>query len=114
MTIRPMQDDARLPTSLVVMAQVRRCNGAGLPAMVVRKGDATGGAVLVKVNLLGPGVRVFVQARDAAGRLGWMAALGHVVPEVDADAYIAREHRRDPDLWVIEVEDPQGRNPFAA
>jgi len=56
---------------------------------------------------------VLIQARDMNGKLGWMAALkGELVEEAEADAYIERQVRNDPDLWVIEIEDPEGRRWF--
>lgn len=107
-----MADD-RLPTDLWVRAHIRRCIVDGIPATVVRKGDITGGAVLLKVNQLEQGCRVLTQTRDLDGRSGWLPALnGALVPEAEADGYIARAIRRDPDLWVIEIEDRQGRHPF--
>jgi hypothetical protein len=106
-------DDDRLPTELWLMAHVRRCNGEGVPALVVRRGDASRGTVILKLNLLGNGFRVLNQTRDIDGRLGWMAALGGALAtEADADAYIARAVDRDPDLWVVEIEHRDGWHPF--
>lgn len=106
-------DDARLPTELWLKAQLRRLNGAGTPAMVLKRGDSSGGLVLVKVNSLGAGVRVFTQTRDQDGAMAWIAGLGgRSVPDAEADAYAERSRYRDPDLWIIEVEDRSGALPF--
>jgi hypothetical protein len=105
--------DDRLPSNVWIMAQVRRSNSDGIPAMVVRKGEAQTGTLLLKLNLFEQGCRVLSQARDLDGVLGWLAAFDRaVVPEAEADAYIARATARDPDLWVVEIEDRTGRNPF--
>jgi hypothetical protein len=106
--------DAGLPTELWVMAHVRRLNSEGIPATLARRGERGRGTVLLKLNQLEAGCRVLVQARESDGKLGWLGALGGaLVPEAEADAYIARAVGRDPDLWVVEVEDRHGRNPFA-
>lgn len=95
------------------MAEVRRCLGEGIPVVVSRKGERQGGGLLVKLNQLEQGVRVLTQTRDLEGRPAWLPALqGRLVPDAEADEYIARAVRRDPDLWVVEVEDRLGRNPF--
>lgn len=91
------------------MAQVRRCNDAGVPAMVLRKGDPDGGMVILRTSLLDGTSRVHSLTRDMEGELAWMGALGgEAKPDAEVDAYIARQTQRDPDLWVIEVEDRAG------
>lgn len=105
--------EGRLPTDLWVGAHLRRLTVEGVPAYVVRRGDRTGGTVLLKLNRLEQGCEILTQTRDLDGRLGWLRAFsGQAVAEAEADAYIERSTRRDPDLWVIEIEDRQGRNPF--
>ncbi len=105
--------DERLPSDVWIMAHVRRCNDSGIPAMVVRKGEAKGGTLLLKINQLAEGCRVLSQARGLDGVLGWLAAFkGALVPESEADDYLARAAARDPDVWVIEIEDRSGHNPF--
>ena len=95
------------------MAHVRRCITQGLPVVVVRRGESERGTLILKLNQLEHDVRVLSQARDIDGRLGWLAAFdGRAVKEAEADAYIARAVKRDPDLWVVEIEDREGRHPF--
>lgn len=105
--------EERLPTELWVQAHLRRCSIDAMPAALLRRGEPERGTVLLKLNQIEAGCRILTQARDLDGRLGWLAALGgKLVAEAEADAYIARAVERDPDLWVIEIENPDGRNPF--
>ena len=106
-------DDDRLPSHVWIMAQVRRSNADGIPATVAHRGEEARGTLLVKINQLEHGCRVLSQARDLDGILGWLAVFKDgLVPEAEADAYIARAVARDPDLWVVEVEHRDGLHPF--
>ena len=108
-----MTTDGRLSTELWVQAHLRRCNAEGRFAAVLRKGDQWGGAVVVKLNLLDGTFKVLTQTRDMEGHVAWMAAQqGALLAEADATTYIERQVKRDPDLWVVEIEDKLGRNPF--
>lgn len=106
-------DDSRIPTELWVKAHLRRLSAQGVPAVIVRRGDPHGGMVILKVNRLDLGCRVLTQTRDLDGVLSWMPALkGELVPEAEADDYIARQTARDPDLWVVEIETRGGEHGF--
>jgi hypothetical protein len=105
--------EGRIPTELWVKAHLRRLTAQGLPAVVARRGDPHGGMVVLKINLLESGCRVLAQTRDLDGVLCWLAAFdGRLVPEPEADDYIARQTARDPDLWVVEVETRDGEHGF--
>jgi GMP synthase (glutamine-hydrolysing) len=107
--------EARLKTGIWVQACVRRGDSAGITVTVVRKGDADGGAVLIKLNQRELGCTVLTETRDKDGVRAWMRGTGAApVAESEADAYIARHRQRDPDLWVVEVDDRAGRLPFDA
>ena len=103
----------RLPTELWVAAHLRQCAAKGLPVYVVHKGAPAGGTVMVRIVLRGKGSKVLNQTRDMDGNMGWMDVYeGEIVDETRADQYIQRAIARDPDVWVIEVEDMSGQNPF--
>ncbi len=107
------QADGRLPTELWIKAHLRRCFAEGMPATVVHRGEKNSGTLILKINQLEAGCRVLSQTRDLDGDLAWLAALdGRLVAEGDADTYIDRAVARDPDVWVVEIEDRDGRHPF--
>ena len=99
----------RLKTGIWVSAQIHLCNAKALPLVVIRKGDPDAGAVLLKIVKPDAGATVLTQTRTAEGDLAWMKGTGaDPVTDADADAYIARQLKRDPDIWVIEIEDRDG------
>ena len=104
--------DDRLSTNLWVMGHIRAAAAQGVSMMVLRKGDQSRGTVLLKINMLDRRFMVFAQVRKDE-RLVWSRATGaEPVDETTADAYIDRQVKYDPDLWVIEVEDRRGRHWF--
>ncbi|PHQ69156.1 MAG: hypothetical protein COB93_08780 [Sneathiella sp.] len=103
----------RLKAEIWVKAHIRKCAGHNVPVMVVRRGDDTAGIVLIKVNRLGPGCMVFAPTTNFEdGSRQWRRATGaDWINEADADAYIEKQIKFDSDLWVLEIEDRDGR-PF--
>lgn len=103
--------EPRLKAEFWVKAYIRRCYAQNIPAMVVRHGDDTAGSVLVKLNQFDRGCIVFERTFDLDGNRAWMQATGaEPVAESEADSLIQKQGQFDPDIWVIEVEDPEGRH----
>jgi hypothetical protein len=93
---------------------LRMGNADGRYGTVVRKGDPDAGGVLVMLRH-GAGVSVLSQMRSADGEPAWMRATGAApVDDQAAEAYIARQVKFDPDLWVLEFEAPDMLPPFEA
>jgi hypothetical protein len=104
--------EARGKAGLWVQAALRLGMEAGRTGVVLRKGDPDSGGVLVVLRGR-EGLAVLSQMRTAEGELAWMRATGPApVDEAAADAYVARQVRFDPDLWVIEFEAPDLLPPF--
>ncbi|WP_137111560.1 DUF1491 family protein [Rhodobacter sp. SY28-1] len=99
---------ARLASGIWVSAYLTRLRLADIPAYVTAKGDAEAGAVVVKVALLDGTARAFERRSDlmTGARAWFLLAEGE---ERDVDALVSRTSARDPDLWVIELEDRAGR-----
>ncbi|WP_417599484.1 DUF1491 family protein [Pararhodobacter oceanensis] len=98
----------RLTAEFWVQAYLTRLRLQDIPAFVTAKGDLTAGAVMVKQAPLDGSASLYQRQFDLLeDRRKWeQIAQGE---ETEIDARIARERSRDPDLWVIEVEDRAGR-----
>lgn len=98
----------RLTSDFWVRAYLARLRLADIPAYVTAKGDATAGAVVVKLATLNGLAQAFQRSFDlASGDRVWIVlAEGN---EAAVDASIARQRGFDRDLWVIEIEDRAGR-----
>lgn len=105
------RDGNRLRAAFWVKAHIRRCHVAGATAVVARHGFDIAGSILIKVNCLNDTCYVLSSSTSMDGNRIWMRATGEArVPEAEADAYIARQIGFDPDLWVLEIEDREGRH----
>lgn len=104
----------RLKTYIWVQSQQWRCTQLNLPIYVPHKGEESAGAVIIKIVLLGGRCQVFSQVRQADGTPAWQSRSEDKSPidERAADDYIGRRLKIDPDLWVLEIEDPKGLYEF--
>ena len=99
-----------LPTDVWAGALIRRAEQAGAFAMVLRKGDARAGTVLVKViDRRDRSARLYAEAFRGDGERVWMEPT-RAETEGELDAYVERQVGRDPDLWLIEIDDAEGRH----
>ncbi|KJZ19195.1 DUF1491 family protein [Loktanella sp. S4079] len=99
----------RLTADIWVSAYLTRLRLSDIPAFVVARGDATAGAVLVKLNSLDGSACCYQRSFDLkTGDRKWVVLVEG--DEVEVDQSIAKQRGFDPDLWVIEVEDRQGRH----
>lgn len=99
----------RLTADLWVSAYLTRLRLVEIPAFVVARGDATAGAVLVKLNTLDGQASCYQRSFDLmTGDRKWVVL--NEGEERDVDVSVTKQRGFDPDLWVIEVEDKQGRH----
>lgn len=98
----------RLTSDFWVRAYLRRLQLVDIPAFIIAKGDATAGAVIVKLNTLDGNAKAFHRSYDLDGNRVW-AALAEGA-ERDVDASLTKQRSFDPDIWVIEVESRDGRH----
>jgi len=107
----------RLKSGIWVAAYLRRCEVEGVDAVLRRRGAEEAGAVFIKISRLDGTAEVFGPAPQSAfdearpaDRAFSPALKTQPAPDADAEAYLTRQIKFDPDVWIVEVEDRAGRN----
>jgi hypothetical protein len=105
----------RLKSEMWVKAYLRRCAVAGVDAVLLRRGDSDAGAIYIKVSRLDGTAALFGPAPSGMDEVReerrWQTCLDRApVTEADADAFLERQVEFDPDVWIIAVDDSQGRH----
>jgi hypothetical protein len=106
----------RLKSALWVAAYLRRRHVEGTSAVVRRRGAEEAGAIFVRIcrldgtsELFGPAPQSALEP-GASDRMFTACLVSQPAPDAEIDTYLAREVKFDSDLWILEVEDPAGRN----
>jgi hypothetical protein len=106
----------RLKSALWVAAYLRRCQVEGSFGVVRRRGAEEAGAIYVRIDrlngtsdLFGPAPQSEVDS-DRPDRSFVACLAERPAPDAAVEAYLAREIKFDPDVWIVEVEDAAGRH----
>ena len=97
-----------ISASLWVSALVRRASLAGAFATIVHRGDEDRGDVLVKVAQARGVAQLYAPAFNPGGPTEFERL--DAQDEAGVDALVAKRLKADRDLWVIEIEDREGRH----
>jgi hypothetical protein len=107
----------RLKTALWVAAYLRRCQVEGVFGVVRRRGAEDAGAVFIRIcrldgtsDLFGPAPQSEFDVARETDRAFTSSLKERPAPDASVEAYLAREIKFDPDVWIVEVEDRAGRN----
>jgi hypothetical protein len=104
--------EPRVKSGLWVQVALRLGHADGRYGTVLRRGDADAGGILVVLRNA-TGLSVLSQVRAGDGEAAWLRATGPAaVDQAAADAYVDRQVKFDPDLWVLEFDSPDLLPPF--
>ncbi len=104
----------RLRADFWVSAFLRRCDIEGISAVRRRRGAAEAGAIYVKLDRLDGRVALYGQAPQTdVTRDGERAFMRlhkeEWIDPADAEARLAREISFDADIWIVDIDDRDGR-----
>ena len=98
----------RITTEIWVAAYRTMLEKQGIPIYINKTGDKTAGAIMVKVSTMDGKATVYHRVLNPRGRRCW--AQFDSGTERQMNLTIENQCLFDPDLWILEIEDPKGRH----
>jgi hypothetical protein len=95
---------ARLASSVLVSALLRRAQDEGGFGAVLARGDATAGAIAVILAEKGRKACFLERLLQSDGRYAWQSARQEIENEEEFKSFLERRQRFDPDLWILELD----------
>lgn len=80
--------------------------------VVRRRGDETQGTIILKIDRLDGTAHVLGQARMGDETVWNPMSRTDPLPDAEAERLIEKQAAIDPDVWLIDIEDRQGRHWF--
>jgi len=103
----------RLKSSIWIQAQIRICSISNLSAYVMKRGDPDAGAIFLHLNKLNGNNLVYNQIRTISGQIAWsQSGSGTTLGDKEVYDYLEKQKKYDPDLWILEIEDPEDKYKF--
>ena len=102
-------EQARIPAHLEISGLIRTVNGAGGFATVLEKGEKDAGTIMVVCCENGTAARAYERMPQADGTRQWALSRRQAVENPqDFHDWYRRRHAQDPDMWVVELDVPNG------
>ncbi len=99
--------ESRLSSLTWISAYRQYLHLEGIPFYILRRGNNSSGSILVKVSMSNDKARVYHNVIDSFGASYWdVLAEGS---QNDIDKNLERQVSFDNDLWLLEVEEKEGR-----
>ena len=96
----------RLKTEIRVSAFLKRAQAGGAFAVIIRRGDPDAGAIWIIARQT-PNYFRYVEQMSMSGGREWFK--DGPFDEANLSTRMNKAVDRDPDLWIVEIEDRDGR-----
>ncbi len=95
----------RLTSAMQVALVMRRVQAAGGTAMLLKRGEESGGAILIAATEKGRNTGLYERILQPGSGYEWIRIGPQDIENTEEfEGYLSRRKARDPDLWVVELD----------